>query len=107
MIIAHNAVFDLRQLSKLTGGLVPERIWDTQSMARLIHPAVDLRYKSCFPWLRHLHRFILIASRRIVTARQIPHASAAGSFGEYAQDDARLSLQIYLAQRQPPTVVPS
>src|SRR5579859_5530520 len=44
LFIAHNAVFDFRQLSKLTGGEVPERIWDTQSMARLIHPAVNASY---------------------------------------------------------------
>ena len=44
LIVAHNAVFDLRQLSKLTGGLTPERIWDTQSMARLLHPAIAVSY---------------------------------------------------------------
>src|SRR3990172_86234 len=35
-IVAHNAVFDLRQLSKLTDGQIPQHIWDTQSMARLL-----------------------------------------------------------------------
>src|SRR5664279_3103965 len=43
-LIAHNAVFDFRQLSRLIGGQVPERIWDTQSMARLLHPAIDVSY---------------------------------------------------------------
>src|SRR5690349_5343353 len=32
IVVAHNAVFDVRQISKLTDGLVPQRIWDTQSM---------------------------------------------------------------------------
>src|SRR5258706_12802954 len=27
--VAHNAVFDFRQFSKLTSGRVPDRIWDT------------------------------------------------------------------------------
>src|SRR5690606_19937877 len=44
MIVAHNAVLDIRQLSKLTGGVIPAQVWDTASMARLIHPAVDMRY---------------------------------------------------------------
>ena len=44
LLVAHNAVFDFRQLSKLTGGSVPERIWDTQSMARLLHQPVDVSY---------------------------------------------------------------
>jgi hypothetical protein len=43
-IVAHNAVFDMRQLSKLTDGLIPEQLWDTQSMARLLHPAVNVSY---------------------------------------------------------------
>jgi hypothetical protein len=43
-IVAHNAVFDLRQLSKLTQGLIPAHIWDTLTMARLLHPAVDVSY---------------------------------------------------------------
>src|SRR4051812_5379377 len=43
-IIAHNAVFDTRQLSKLTDGLIPNLIWDTQSMARMLHPEVNISY---------------------------------------------------------------
>src|SRR5205085_9268925 len=43
-MIAHNAVFDFRQLSKLTGGEITAQIWDTQSMARLLHPAVNASY---------------------------------------------------------------
>ena len=44
LIVAHNAVFDLSQLSKLTNGVLPQPIWDTQTMARLLHPAVNVSY---------------------------------------------------------------
>ena len=99
LIIAHNAVFDLRQLSKLTGGLVPERIWDTQSMARLIHPAVDLRYN-----LLSVAAALGIAypdrQQAMKSQRGKLHMLPLPVAMEYAQDDARLSLQIYLAQRE-------
>lgn len=37
-LIAHNAVYDLRQLAgKLNGGVVKCQIWDTMVMARLLH----------------------------------------------------------------------
>lgn len=101
LIVAHNAVFDLRQLSKLAGGLVPERIWDTQSMARLLHPAVDQRYN-----LLSVAEALGIA----YPERQLAMKSQRGRLHmlplpialEYAQDDARLSLQIHHAQRALP-----
>jgi DNA polymerase I-like protein with 3'-5' exonuclease and polymerase domains len=98
-IIAHNAVFDLRQLSKLTEGVLPQDIWDTQSMARLLHPAVNASYS-------------LLA---VATALRIPfperqqamkgqrgklHSLPLALTLEYAQDDARLALQIYQRQRE-------
>src|SRR5262245_60823921 len=43
-VIAHNAVFDMRQLRRLTDGRIPERIWDTHVMARLLQPAVNTGY---------------------------------------------------------------
>src|SRR5215207_8288058 len=43
-VIAHNAVFDMRQLSKYTDGMTPERIWDTMTMARLLHPLAETSY---------------------------------------------------------------
>src|SRR5258708_13843371 len=43
--VAHNAFFDFRQLSKLTNGQVPQHIWDTQSMARLLHPPLTPSYR--------------------------------------------------------------
>lgn len=97
LIIAHNAVFDLRQLSRLTDGLIPERIWDTQSMARLLSPAVDASYS-------------LLAVARVL-GLHVPERQAAlkGQRGklhtlpleltlQYAQDDAKLAYEIYLRQ---------
>jgi DNA polymerase I-like protein with 3'-5' exonuclease and polymerase domains len=101
LIIAHNAVFDVRQLSRLTDGQIPRHIWDTQSMARMLHPAVDASYS-------------LLA---VASALKIPfperQQAMKGQRGklhtlplevtiEYAQDDTRLALQIYQAQKQMP-----
>lgn len=98
LIVAHNAVFDLRQLSKLTGGDLPTRIWDTQSMARLLHPAVDVSYS-----------LLGVASmlRLPVPDRQAALKGQRGKLHtlplevtlEYAQDDARLALAIYEKQQ--------
>lgn len=100
-IVAHNAVFDLRQLSKLTGGAVPRRVWDTQSMARLLHPAVDVSYS--------------LLGVAAMLGVPVPERQAAlkGQRGklhtlpfeltlEYAQADARLALQLYERQRELP-----
>lgn len=43
-MIAHNAVFDLRALSRLTGGKTPDNVYCTQTMARLLHPQLQDRY---------------------------------------------------------------
>lgn len=101
LIVAHNAVFDTRQLSKLTGGLVPQRIWDTQSMARLMSPAVDASY-SLLAVARSLN--IPVPERQQAMKRQRGklHTLPLELTLEYAQDDALLSLQIYLRQRQIP-----
>ncbi|MBN1312858.1 MAG: hypothetical protein JXB30_15700 [Anaerolineae bacterium] len=96
-IVAHNAVFDIRQLSKLTGGLIPHRIWDTMTMARLLHPAVRTRY-----------RLLDVADALGITyseqqeemkdqrgrLHELPKAAAIA----YAEEDARLSLAIYEKQ---------
>lgn len=97
MIVAHNAVFDIRQLSKLTGGVIPERVWDTASMARLMHPAVDMRYN------------LLSVADALGIAYPERQSSMKGQRSKlhlvpleltirYAQDDAKLSYEIYAAQ---------
>jgi DNA polymerase I-like protein with 3'-5' exonuclease and polymerase domains len=100
-LVAHNAIFDIRQLSKLTDGQIPHAVWDTYVMARLLHPAVGASYN-------------LIA---VATALGIPipeeqhdlkrqrgrlHTLPLALTLEYAQNDARLALQIYQRQREIP-----
>jgi DNA polymerase I-like protein with 3'-5' exonuclease and polymerase domains len=96
--VAHNAVFDLRQLSKLTGGLIPQRIWDTQTMARLMHPAVDMRFN-----LLSVATTLGIAyperQQEMKIQRSKLHLMPLEQKVQYAEDDARLSLEIYHKQR--------
>lgn len=98
-IVAHNAVFDLRQLSKLTNGVIPQHIWDTQTMARLMHPAVDMRYN-----LLALATTLDIAyperQQEMKIQRSKLHLMPLEQKVQYAQDDARLSLEIYQKQRE-------
>jgi DNA polymerase-1 len=97
VIVAHNAVFDLRQLSKFSENRVPDRIWDTMVMARLLHPEVRMSY-----------RLLDVADALSIpyTERQremkdwrgklheLPRQTAAA----YAEEDARLALAIYEKQ---------
>ncbi|MFN8529733.1 MAG: DNA polymerase [Anaerolineae bacterium] len=100
-IIAHNAIFDLRQLSKYTGDLLPRHIWDTQTMARLLHPAVDARYN-----LLAVAEALGIAfperQQAMKGQRGKLHALPLDVTVEYAQDDARLAYQIYEQQQAIP-----
>ncbi len=97
LLIAHNAVFDFRGMSRLVGGRVPDHIWDTQSMARLLHPSVDASYSLLavaatlgitFP----AHQAAMKKQRGKLY--QLPLAQTL----EYAGDDARLAFQIYEKQ---------
>ncbi len=97
LIVAHNAVFDLRQLSKLTAGVTPERIWDTQSMARLLSPAVDLSY-SLLSVARALGLTVSERQTSLKGQRGRLHTLPLELTLQYAQDDARLAFEIY--QRQ-------
>lgn len=100
-IIAHNAIFDLRQLSKYTRGKLPLHIWDTQTMARLLHPAVDARYN-----LLAVAEALGIAfperQQAMKGQRGKLHALPLDVTVEYAQDDARLAYQIYEQQKAIP-----
>ncbi|MBN1428101.1 MAG: hypothetical protein JXB07_06925 [Anaerolineae bacterium] len=100
-IVAHNAVFDIRQLSKLTDGLIPQRIWDTMTMARLLHPAVHTRYG------------LLNVANTLGIAFSKEQESMKGQRGQlhelsketaiaYTEEDARLALAIYQKQRALP-----
>ncbi|MEP7290451.1 MAG: DNA polymerase [Chloroflexota bacterium] len=99
--VAHNAVFDFRQLSKLVEGYVPSRIWDTQSMARLLHPAVNVSY-SLLAVAAALGVSFPERQQEMKSKRGKLHTLPLEQTLEYAQDDARLSLQIYQKQHALP-----
>ncbi|HLY28622.1 MAG TPA: DNA polymerase [Aggregatilineales bacterium] len=101
LFIAHNAVFDFRQLSKLTDGAVPEHIWDTQSMARLLHPAVNASY-SLLAVASTLAIPFSEEQQAMKSKRSSLHTLALADTLRYTQDDARVALQIYLKQRDLP-----
>jgi DNA polymerase I-like protein with 3'-5' exonuclease and polymerase domains len=97
-VIAHNAVFDMRQLSRLTDGRIPDLIWDTHVMARLLQPAVTTGYSLLsvaaaleIPFPEH--------QQTMKGQRSRLHTLPLPLTLEYAQDDARLALQIYEKQR--------
>jgi DNA polymerase I-like protein with 3'-5' exonuclease and polymerase domains len=97
LLIAHNAVFDMRQLSKLTNGLIPQRIWDTMSMARLLHPAINVSY-SLLSVATMLDLSFPERQQAMKSQRSKLHTLPFELSLEYAQDDARLTLQIYQKQ---------
>jgi DNA polymerase I-like protein with 3'-5' exonuclease and polymerase domains len=100
-IVAHNAVFDLRQLSKLANGFLPQHIWDTQTMARLLHPAVNVSY-SLLSVAAMLGIPIPEGQQALKAQRGKLHTLPLEQTLRYAQDDAALALQIYDKQRTLP-----
>ncbi|MBK8019968.1 MAG: hypothetical protein IPK19_00760 [Chloroflexi bacterium] len=100
-IIAHNAVFDMRQLSRLTGGLLPAHIWDTQSMARLLSPKVDASY-SLLAVARSLGIPVPEQQAAMKAQRGKLHLVPLDLTVQYAQDDTRLTYAIYQRQKQLP-----
>lgn len=101
VFVAHNAVFDWRQLGKLTAGRLPSRVWDTQSMARLLHPALQMSY-SLVSVATMLGIAVPEGQRALKSARGKLHTLPLSVMMQYAQDDARLALQIYEAQQRLP-----
>jgi DNA polymerase I-like protein with 3'-5' exonuclease and polymerase domains len=98
LIVAHNAVFDVRQLSRLTDSQIPQQIWDTQTMARMLHPAVDASY-SLLSVAAVLRIPFPERQQMMKGQRGKLHVLPLEVTLEYAQDDARLSLEIYQKQR--------
>lgn len=96
-LVAHNAVFDIRQLSKLTEGQIPRKIWDTQVMARLLHPQVDMRY-NLLAVAAALDIPIAESQTALKGQRAKLHTLPLALVLDYVQADARLALEIY--QRQ-------
>lgn len=101
MIVAHNAVFDVRQLSKLTAGRIPHSVWDTQSMARLMHPAVSASY-SLLSVARTLEISFPERQQSMKGQRSKLHTLPLALTVQYAQDDAKLAFEIYQKQRAMP-----
>lgn len=101
-IVAHNAVFDIRQLSKLTGGVIPKNIWDTQSMARLLNPSVDARY-NLLSVADSLNIAFPQRQQAMKSQRGKLHLLPLETTIAYAQDDARLTLEIYHKQSTTPS----
>ncbi len=93
-IVAHNAVFDLRQLSKLTNGKLPRKIWDTQSMGRLLHPAVNASY-SLLGTATALAIPFSEQQQAMKSQRGKLHTLPISLTLAYAQEDAALALRIY------------
>lgn len=97
MSVFHNAVFDIRMLSKMTGGAWPQNgVWDTQVMAPLFKPelvrpsllAVADAWGCAYPaWMREMKG-----------KRSALHMVAADEVAEYAGWDARLTFAVYQAQ---------
>jgi len=109
LFVAHNAVFDMRGLGKLTGGVWPERVWDTQVMAKIIHPMRQWA-KTSLPGAKRRGNYSLLA---VAEALSIPipeymkdqkklrgaiHKLPLEQLVEYVTDDTLLTLQIYYAQ---------
>jgi DNA polymerase I-like protein with 3'-5' exonuclease and polymerase domains len=100
-LVAHNAVFDVRQLSKLTAGQAPQQVWDTQSMARLLHPKIDVSY-SLLGVATELNVPFPERQQAMKSQRSKLHMLPLDLTLQYVQDDARLTLQIYHKQRTLP-----
>jgi DNA polymerase I-like protein with 3'-5' exonuclease and polymerase domains len=100
-LVAHNAVFDLRQLSKLTEGQLPRSIWDTYVMARLLHPAVNASY-NLIAVAKALGIPVPDEQPDLKHQRGRLHTLPLALTLDYAQNDARLALQIYQRQREIP-----
>lgn len=96
-VVAHNAVFDFRQLSKLTGGVTPESVHCTMVMERLINPMADRKYDLLstasgygiqFPdWMKAMKG-----------KRNALHDQPLEKVAEYGAADARLALEVYRQQ---------
>jgi DNA polymerase I-like protein with 3'-5' exonuclease and polymerase domains len=98
-VVAHNAVFDMRQLSKYTDGMTPERIWDTMTMARLLHPRAETSY-SLLNVAAMLDIPVSAQQAEMKTLRDRLYSVSLETAVAYAQDDARLALQIYERQQE-------
>lgn len=97
-VIAHNAVFDLRQLSRVCSTM-PARVWCTQTMQRLLFPAVFGKY-GLLDVAKTINdvdipEFMFEQKKK----RKKQHEVDLATVVDYASYDSLLALQIYHAQQ--------
>lgn len=98
-IVAHNAVFDMRGLSRLTGGTVPSSIWCTATMARLLHPdKCDAMGYGLLAVAKALGFDTDDQQQAMKSKRAALHEQDPEQVKRYAMNDALVALQIYQAQ---------
>jgi DNA polymerase I-like protein with 3'-5' exonuclease and polymerase domains len=97
-IVCHNSVFDMRGISKLSGGAVPSFIWDTMIMARLIHPELMGKYYDLLSTAKALGIEYPAYMTEMKKKRKSLHTLSASEIAKYGGDDAALTLRIYERQ---------
>jgi DNA polymerase I-like protein with 3'-5' exonuclease and polymerase domains len=104
VVVMHNAVFDARQLYKITS-CAPRRVWDTMVMEKLLASALDRSYS-----------LLEVAKARGVVLEQ-GHAEMKGKRDEldtvdpnevldYNEADTRVTLAIYCIQQTDAALMP-
>jgi len=96
-IIMHNAVFDVRQLSRLVPGTIPKLMWDTMTNERLLYPAVDKRFSLAEVAKSH---GIEVPEQQLDVKKQRGklHQLELDVLLDYAKHDAELTLAVYREQ---------
>jgi DNA polymerase I-like protein with 3'-5' exonuclease and polymerase domains len=103
VVIAHNAVFDMRGLSKFSGGATPAVVWDTMIMARMLsgdrHLAMNREYHLLdvadvlgIPYPPYM--------RAMKKQRKALHLLNQTDVAQYGAEDAILAFKIYEAQQE-------
>lgn len=105
IIVAHNAIFDMRGLSKVNGGVTPAKVWCTKVMDRLLAPYdTDPSRKNQLNTLRRFdlltiagdygipidpNQIAMKANRKKIASMPIDEVM------EYAALDSKVALEIY------------
>jgi DNA polymerase I-like protein with 3'-5' exonuclease and polymerase domains len=100
-IVCHNAVFDMRQMGKLTNNNVPKSIWCTLVMARLLHPSWGINYDL----LSEASRLGVLIPQNVLdfmlsmkTKRKELHSIDSNVIEKYVKWDSIIALMIYEQQ---------
>jgi len=99
VIVGHNIVFDMRLITKWTGNThLPEHIYDTQAMARLLTPTLDSGY-SLLDTAKMLNLPVPESQKTMKSSRARISDLPIRGVMDYACQDTCLTLQIYYAQQ--------